>query len=442
MEKFKSLLILLAVLAFVIAALYAIRDHRWRWDATNNARNTLNETTRNLLGQLPGPLHVTAYTTPQDAELGDIRKIIVDFIAPYQHEKPDLTLDIVDPRENPQQAQAENIRANGEMVLAYNGRKEHLLALNEQAVANALMRLARTREHWIMFLTGHGERRADGIANHDLGDFGRQLQSKGFNILPLNLAAAQSVPANASFVVIASPQIDVPPAEVEKIKHYLEHGGNLLWLIDQEPLHGLQPLSEYLSLLLTPGTIVDPAATDLRSAATMAIASAYANHAITQDFNLNTLFPFSRRIAVNDNQEWHVTPLVEVAQRGWVETDALENGKIAFDKQRDTPGPVTVAVTLERNIGDKEQRIVVVGSGHFLANTYLGNGGNLDLGINMANWLAGDDAFISVQPRPTLDHSLNLGRRAQTAIVWGHLILLPAAFLLIGAVAWWRRRRA
>ena len=75
--------------------------------------------------------------------------------------------------------------------------------------------------------------------------------------------------------------------------------------------------------------------------------------------------------------------------------------KITFDKGRDVPGPVNIAVALERNVNDRTQRVVVVGNGSFLANTFLGNGGNLDLGVNMINWLAGDDALIAIQPRPS-----------------------------------------
>ena len=59
-------------------------------------------------------------------------------------------------------------------------------------------------------------------------------------------------------LVIAGPQVDVTEAEVKKIVHYVATGGNLLWLIDQESLHGLQPLAEYLGLVLTPGIAIDP----------------------------------------------------------------------------------------------------------------------------------------------------------------------------------------
>ncbi len=74
---------------------------------------------------------------------------------------------------------------------------------------------------------------------------------------------------------------------------------------------------------------------------------------------------------------------------------------------------------------DREQRVAVIGSSHFLANNYLGYGKNLDFGINLVNWLAGDENLISIPPRATPDSSLILSERAQIAIVVGFLIILP-----------------
>jgi ABC-type uncharacterized transport system involved in gliding motility auxiliary subunit len=430
--------VLLVALASLIA--FFAREYRAEYDLTQNARNTLSQQTRDVLAKFNGPLKVTVYATRQDAR-GDARKQVQDFLAPYQRAKPDLAVTVVDPREEPKLAQAAGIRVNGESVVEYNQKSEHLTEYNEQSFINAVMRLARSSERLVMALDGHGERRLNGAANHDLGEFGKQLAAKGFKTNSLNLAVAQDVPANASMLLIATPQVDLQPAEVQKIKQYVQKGGNLLWLIDPEPLRGLQPVAEALGLTLGPGTVVDPDATRFNAAPTMAIAANYGRHPITDNFRLNTVFPFARQIGVNESGDWRVTRLVEVAPRGWVEMGKLD-GTIAFDKARDVPGPVNIAVALERNINERAQRVVVVGNGHFLSNQFLGNGGNLDFGVNAINWLAGDDALITIQPRPSLDSSLELGRGAQYVILFGFLIFLPLAFVGGGVGVWWRRRKS
>ena len=433
---------LFVVLFLAAVGLLAYLSHSYQrqWDVTQNTRNSLSEATLNTLRQMPGALAITAYATAQDPRLGDVRKLIRDFLAPYQRAKSDLALKFVDPSEQPQAARAAGVEINGEMVVEYGGRSEHLTALNEESVANLLMRLARGGERLIMYLDGHGERKLDGGANHDLGDFGRQLQLKGFKTLSLNLALAQDVPANARALVIASPRVDVLPGEAAKLKRYVEKGGNLLWLIDQEPLHGLQPLEEQLGLVLTPGTVVDPSAQEQKAPPTWALGAAYPQHAITRGFNLITVFPFARQIGIMEGRDWRATPLVEVAPRGWVENGPL-NGTIAFDKSSDIPGPATIGLALERPMEDRGQRVVVIGSGHFLSNSYLGNGGNLDLGVNIVNWLAGDEKLVTIQPKATIDSSLALNRTSAAVIALGFLLVLPLLLLGAGALTWWRRRK-
>ena len=122
------------------------------------------------------------------------------------------------------------------------------------------------------------------------------------------------------------------------------------------------------------------------------------------------------------------------------ECHSLANAR--FDPNRDLRGPIVVAGALEREVGDRKQRVVVVGSGHFLANQYAGLLGNLDLGVNMMNWLAGDDRLITIQPKVRTDLRLELPWAATLAVTWGFLILLPLGFLITGGVIWWRRRKA
>lgn len=418
---------------------YLAWETRTQWDVSQNERNSLSEASVEVLEKIDGPILATVYAS-QDAQLGNVSKKIRDFLSPYQRIKPDFNVTFIDPAEQPKLAQAAGVQTNGEMVIELNGRREHLLSFNERALINLLMRLARSHDKLVMALSGHGERKLDGAASADMGEFGKQLTAKGFRIQTLNFAIAADVPPDTSVLIISSPQVDLPEGVVEKLLAYIESGGNLLWLLDQEPLHGLQPLAEKLELTLTPGVVIDPQAQQLKAPITFSIGANYGQHPVTNNFDYITVFPFARQITVNDNEEWRSVSLVEAAQTGWVETGKLDTG-IVFDTMYDVSGPVSIAAALSRSLHEREQRIAVIGSGYFLANTYLGHGKNLDFGINLVNWLAGDEDLIAIQPRATVDSSLSLNESTLTIMAWGFLIVMPLIFLTSGMIIWRRRRK-
>lgn len=435
----KNIAFAVALLVAAIALYQLAARHPVQWDSTQSASNTLDASSASVLQQMPGEIRLTVYATGQDANLGDMHKLIRDFVALYQRYKPDIQLDFIDPVKQPEEARKVNIQANGEMLVQYGGRTEHLTTLSEPALTGALLRLAHSKDKLLMYLDGHGERKLDGIANHDLGEFGKRLQQNGYRIGSLNLTIAQDVPANASMLLITQPQIDLLPGEVDKLLRYIEQGGNILWLIDAEPLHGLEILAEKLGLLLTPGIVIDPAAEEMRAPANWALAAGYPPHAATRNFNLITVFPFARVINPEENTTWQLTTLVEAAPRGWVST-AKTQAKPRFDKNRDVPGPASIAIALQRDVNDRDQRIVVVGSGSFLANAYSGNGGNIDFGVNLVNWLANEEKLIATQPRAVKDSAVNLSKTRLAIVSGSFLLALPALLFLVGGVLWWRRR--
>lgn len=433
---FALLLVSLAALA-----VYLMKDSKQQWDLTRGQRNSLGEPSVKLLSRLGSPVSVVAYASAQDPQRGDLRKQIHDFLAPYQRVKRDITLSFVDPTEKPKETAAANIRMNGELVVSAGARSEHLTDLSEASFINLLQRLSRNQERQVVFLDGHGEPRLDGNANFDLGGFGHQLENKGFRVRSLNLTIAPEVPDNVSVLVLTQPRQDLFPGEVEKLRRYVDRGGSLLWLVEPEPLHGLQPLVAQLGLALTPGVVIDPASAKLGLSATIALGAQYGAHAITENFTNITAFPLTRRIAPDpDAKGWHATTLVEVAAQGWVEVDPLDK-PAAFEKNREVPGPVGIALALERTVKEKTQRVVVVGGSSFLSNQYLGLVSNVDFGVNSMNWLSADENLITIAPRPRVDSELRLTRGSLTFIALGFLLLLPATFLLTGVGIWFQRRK-
>lgn len=451
----QSWLFVVLFILLVVLIGYLTSQYHYAKDVTQANRNILTQGSVNILKQMKEPVNITVYATLDDANRGDtFRKGVKDFVARYQREKKNITLTFINPSEEPKLAQEAGIKQDGEVVVEYNKRTEHISPpIAEQEMTNLLVRLSRTNTQPIMFLDGHGERHLQGIKNHDLGEFGKQLEAKGFKFANPDLTIAQAVPANGAMLVIASPQVDVSEIEAKKIKGYLESGGNLLWLLDDNNLRGMKEVADYLGFTVSPGIAVDMTAAQYGADAKVAFASSYGEHAITRSFQLRTLFPEAHEINARASDEfgWKVGRLVEVAPNGWLESDLsksdVKNQKVVFDEKVDKRGPINIGVALEREYGKKGQRVVVMGNANFLSNTFITNGGNLDFGVNIVNWLAGDDKLISIQPMPLKDINVTIPNDdTARAVAWtvfhGFQYFIPLAFFVTGFWLWWKRRKA
>jgi len=413
-------------------------------DWTYGQRNSLTADSKQLLATLDDPVLVTAFARDQ----AELREPVREMIGRYQRLKPDIRLEFVNPDAEPDRVRELGVTAEGELRIAYQGRSERVQSLTEQAITNALLRVARQGERRIEFLTGHGERDPQGERNFDLGQFGGELARQGLNTQTLNLANTPEIPANTSFLVIASPQLDLLPGEIKLVREYLEKGGNLLWLIDPGETGGLERIAESFGLELLPGIIVDATGQlfGIQSPDFILIPD-YPAHPVTRDLPGITLFPGVKALdAGSEDNRWEATPLLNTLERAWTETGPLE-GQIRYDADTDEQrGPFTIAYAFTRQLNDerdesREQRVLVVGDGDFLSNAYLGNGANLDLGLNMVHWLSNDDNFISIRARSAPDLQLELSPAAQAAIGFGFLFILPGALLLAGVLIWLRRRK-
>ena len=410
-------------------------------DWTANGRNTLSAASQALLARMDAPIQITAYVREQPA----LRDAIARVIGRYQRYKPDLTLHFVNPDLLPDRARELGISGDGLLYVGYGGRSEKLQQLNEQALTRVLQRLSRPGERAVLFLDGHGERKPLGIANHDLGTFGQELEKIGIRPRPLNLVAEARIPTDAAALVIAGPRTPLAPGAVEAILEYVRQGGHLLWLRDPDEPAVLQPLAAVLGIAFLPGVVVDADAPGLgiQNPAFIPIAD-YGPHPITEKLRAPALLPQAAALTVQPGGGWTAAVLLESQPRSWTETGPLE-GRMQFDPDSaERSGPLTVGVALVRPRPDaalSQQRIVVIGDGDFLSNTYLGNGANLELGLNMFNWLTVDEVPILIPPRIAPDPNLTLSAGALALIAAVFLIGLPVTLIASGWLIWFRRRR-
>ena len=437
-----ALLLLLAAAAIGYLSTRYAREADW----TANGRTSLSAESRAVLAQLHGPVKIVSYANPQ----GNLRQTVAGFLQRYQAVKPDLSLRFVDPQQDPAKMRELGITVDGALILHYKDREQRLDELSERSLTNALERLIRGSDRIVAFVTGDGERRADGQANADLGIFVAQLEGRGMRAVPLNFTQAAEVPQHTDLVVLASPALALPPGAVQALVRYVQGGGNLLWLT--EPTNddlGLKPLADALGVRVLPGVLVDGsgAALGLHDPRLIALGD-YPPQAITRGFTLTTLFPQVSALAQVTQAGWAVKPFLRSSAQSWTEFHPIDNSKpsdIRFDATAgELKGPLDFGFALSRlspSPDKSEQRAVVIGDGDFLSNTFLGNGGNRALGERVFDWLLGDDKLVDLPPRGAPDRLIEISQVGLNAIGLGFLLVLPLLLLLAGGLIVWRRRR-
>ena len=173
-----------------------------------------------------------------------------------------------------------------------------------------------------------------------------------------------------------------------------------------------------------------------------ALITTYPAHTITRDFQYMSIFPKAVGIIHdNINKEWNAAPFLQTVARSWSETGVLK-GAVDYNADKDFVGPLTIGLALTPKGKDKKQRIIILGDGDFLSNTYIGNQGNLNIGHNIINWISNDDSFISIPSSSSVDSQLIISDVMGAIVGLLFLVILPFGLLISGGVIWYKRRSA
>lgn len=420
--RLKNRLLTLAILGLLALAGWLSTLYPLRWDMTAHAGNTLSVASQKLLAAMPDDVKITAYLKKGQP----VRLQIAQLLERYSRHKANFSLSFIDPDSQPEKTRELEIGPEGMVLVEYRGHTEKLKFVDESTLSNALLQLSHAERRWVSFLTGHGERAPDGVANFAWGQFGKELALRNITALPLNLANVTSIPDNSGALVIADPGVPLLPGELAMLRQYIDKGGNLLLLAEPGNQH-LAALQKDLGLQQAPTAIIDTS-TRLYGIddPSFVIASAYPDHPITRGLQLISVYPAAVALSADKSSPFQAKPLLESA--GQVSAMSANPSQV-------------FAYTLTRNVDKKQQRIVVIGDSDFLANAYLGNVGNLDVGMRIINWLLQNDEFIDIPIQTATDKSLNLPSLAVAVIGFGFLLGLPLALVVTGFVIWYRRKR-
>ena len=473
-------------------------------DTTSTKKNTLTPVVQEIVGKLEGGLTITSYVNVLDRRYGNYAYphfIMHNREASRQFTrfKPETKLKVVyyyaDPNEGIpgrpsawQQARqlCEVYEIDSTMLLSRaevdkmanlasqgytfireavreNGQREWLRdftgrgLLEEGATAVALKRMVMDVPK-IGFVKGHRERSMYGDIPYDMGYLltqrwhGTSLVNQGFDMEEVTLD--KDFPADIDVLWIADMRTELTPEEESVLEKYIERGGNLIFM--GEPSHREvqnKVLGKFFGLELTP-LVVGP---DVRFKGTL---TANVLAAVPTQRAKELMYPIksSYRIVHEncagieevENKGFKVEAFVKTDTTGPVWTE-LETTDFVDDTVKFNPvvGEVSkvfnTVVGLTRQVGDKEQRIMVTGDADCLANnefviTRSVSAANGNLLSGCALWMSYGEVPLDTRRPETKDNSVSVSMAWYRVFKAGFKFGLPILLLGIGVFIWFRRR--
>ncbi len=449
--KFQNYTFLILFLTITILLAWVSKKYSVEYDWTSSKRNKLSEATVELVKKINEPLAISAFVVTADK---DNKEQIQQLIGKYQKVNDKITLEFINPDTNPNLTREMGIRSSGEIVISLHSKVEHIEALSESNITNALHRLSRAATRKFAYITGHGERELQGAGNFDFKLFADYLKEKGIVLEAVNLQGVKDIPADYAAVILANPRKNFIQHEVHLLTEYIDKGGNFFWLHDPKEMHGLEPLAAALEIEFQPGVIIDELVQYFGQHPSFITIDEkhYKPHPITRDFPFATSYSFATGIKrkVIDKSKFQMQPILASDPRMYLETSSK-----AQQGPDDIKGPIDFGMAMERNLDSttdkdakssnpdkkKQQRIFVVGDSDFLSNLLVNMVGNKDLGFRILNWLAFDDSFINIPSRTSPGKDIKLNINIWYGLSALFLFVMPIGFAVAGIVIWMKRRK-
>ncbi|MEY8593067.1 Gldg family protein [Butyricimonas hominis] len=308
------------------------------------------------------------------------------------------------------------------------------------------------------FVKGHGERDCIREGDRDYNRFAQDkpfrhsLINQGFDFTEVTLD--KPIPEKVDIIVIADMRYAMTEQEKANLGAYIARGGNLVVAGEPRRQEVMNPIVEQFGVKFLPGRLVkvsenfDPdfiIARPTKEAQDIA----YIFETLYRREYVVTM-PGSTALEYTEDKGFKVTPLfVSDTIGSWNEvetTDFLDDtvrlNPAAGEVERSYP----TVLALSRQMGDKEQRIVILGDADCLSNGEISisrkdvPAANYYLISGSFFWLSEEEVPIDVRRPTPPDNAVNLGMNAM--YYWKIVLMgLWPAILAFFAIFIWVRRR-
>jgi len=371
------------------------------------------------------------------------------------------------------------------MQLSWKGRKTFLRIFDdaivwpsETEVAAAFNRLLQAKLPKIGFLTGHLERDVNKMGDKDyraltnLNSLRNSLVNQGFDIDSLTLENGE-IASDISTLVIADPKKPFATSELAKIENYIDKGGNLLIAGEPGRQMILNPLLKTLGVELWEGMIVQeskeftpeivttnltpevgkfykPLLRSIADSAKIAMPSV-AGISYRKDglFTVKTLLLTDPKLTWNKKTKLDLdlyNTASGAAQKSANLPASPAFGTLLFrPDEGDTKGQAATAISMEREIMGKKQRIIITGDADFVSNSELQRNNirtaNFLFSTGVFSWLSYQQFPIDTSRPEPKDNKLSLTLNQVDFLRIIYTWIMPGILLVCGTVILLRRKK-
>jgi ABC-type uncharacterized transport system involved in gliding motility auxiliary subunit len=439
----------LAVVVLLIAAIVGavnylgVKLHK-RFDFTAGKAHSLSAQSVQVVRNLKKDLEIKAFFGKDNGKLEQLQALLEI----YRFHSGRVRATVIDPYLKPELVKQYEIKTDGTMVFAYDGKSTRSEEVSEEAITNAIINVTRQGEKTVYFLLGHGEPAIGDSGETGYSEAKAGLEKLSFKVKELVLFQEAAVPRDAAAVIVAGPSKPLFEKELFLLSDYLEKGqGRLLLLLDPNEGAELKPLLGKYGLALEDNIVVevDPLSQFMGGSYFMPVVAKYPEHAITKGFGYATLFPLARGLA-------RVTPppagarvdfLAATSPNSWGETryeEEVKTEKITRNPE-DKGGPIDIAAACEGGSGKAKSRLVVCGDSDFAGNKYYSFQANGNFFNNAVSWLAEEKDLIAIAPKVTAPRTVSLSQGAGRLVFFYTLVILPLLVFAAGIGIWLYRRK-
>lgn len=423
-----------------------------RWDLTEDQQFTLAPETVTMLGQMTEPVEVLAFYSSSAYGKEDAETLLQNF---FEKSGGKVEHRFIDPISQPALAQEYGVTRDGQLVVTRGDQREEVQFANESDLTNAIVRLSDTTVRTVYFVAGHGELSVEDTAETGLSTLKTYLEGVNVTVKTLTVLG-DSVPVDATAIVIAGPQRPYTQAEVDLLGRYLSGGGKLIVLAEPSILQGIEPgqadpLADYLStnwgITLRDDFVVD-GTNYVQSILNVVTYNFVETDPIIGDLaGIAAVFPLARSIEISATppEGVTVTGFIKTFPSAWGETNLGALSGTDSNVQPDANEPSGELVLAASAVNSTTNgRVVVFGDSEFGQNQFWQNAqlSNGLLILNAVKWTTSKEDTISLTPHTSTTRSLNIFSTRDIAIVFLLACLLPPTVVIgLGVSVWWSRRR-